>query len=266
MPRKLRKWSEENYALTEIKAVITDYIGTLTNAHKYSLESSRRKLHRILTEAGFETRLDAFLTAYSEAHEKYRVIRYKKLREVTNAVWVSEALNTLGYETNAKDLRIKASLNVFFQDYVDALELRPYAKTLLRNIVKNCKLGLISNFTYAPVIYASLRKLGINQFFNAVIVSEDTGWRKPHKRIFQTALERLQVTAEETIYIGDSPLEDIEGAKTVGMKTFFVLSQFNALEDLGGLKQQPDIIAEHLQEVFENFNRIINAKTEQECL
>jgi len=246
--------------LTEIKAVITDYIGTLTNARRYSLETSRRKLHQILTEAGFETPLNAFLTEYNKAHEKYRVIRYKKLREVTNSVWVSEALNTLGYETNAEDTRIKAALNVFFQDYVDTLELRPYAKTLLRNITENCKLGLISNFTYTPVIYASLRKMGINQFFNTVVVSEDTGWRKPHNRIFQTALRKLQVKAKETVYIGDSPLEDIEGAKTAGMKTIFVLSQFNSLEDLRGIKQQPDIIAEDLQEVAENFNRIITAK------
>jgi putative hydrolase of the HAD superfamily len=245
--------------LTEIKAVIMDYIGTLTNARRYSLETSRRKLHRILTEAGFETPLTAFLTEYNKAHEKYRVVRYKKLREVTNAVWVSEALNALGYETNAEDPRIKAALNVFFQDYVDTLELRPYAKNLLSNITENCKLGLISNFTYTPVIYASLRKLGINHFFNTVTVSEDAVWRKPHKRIFQTALRKLQVKAKETVYIGDSPLEDIEGAKTAGMKTIFVLSQFNKLEDLRGIKQQPDIIAENLQEVAENF-RIITAK------
>ena len=252
--------------MTEIRAVITDYIGTLTNARKYSLESSNWKLHRMLTEAGFETRLNAFLRAYNKAHEKYRAIRYKKMREVTNAVWVSETLNALGYETDTKDLRIKAALNIFFQDYLETLELRPYAKALLRSIAKNCKLGLISNFTYAPAIYASLRKLGINQFFNAVIVSEDTRWRKPHKRIFQTALKRLQATAEETIYIGDSPLEDIEGAKTVGMKTVLVLSQFSKLEDLREIKQQPDIIAEHLKEVSENLNRIINTKTEQQDL
>ena len=144
---------------------------------------------------------------------------------------------------------------------MDSLELRPYAKSLICKIKENCKLGLISNFTYAPVIYASLRKLGVNQFFNAVVVSEETGWRKPHKRIFQEALRKLQVTAEETVYIGDSPLEDIEGAKKVGMKTVFVPSQFNSLEDLRGIKQQPDIIAENLQEVSENINRIITAKT-----
>jgi putative hydrolase of the HAD superfamily len=246
--------------LTEIKAVITDYIGTLTNARKYSLETSRKKLHRILTEAGFETRLDAFLAAYNKAHEKYRIVRYKKLREVTNAVWVSGALNALGYETNAEDPRIKAALNVFFQDYVDTLELRPHAKSLIRKITEKCKLGLVSNFTYAPVIYASLRKLGINQFFNAVVVSEDSGWRKPHKRIFQTALQRLRATAEETVYIGDSPLEDIEGAKTAGMKTVFVPSQFYSLQDLRESHQQPDITAENLKDVTENLDKIITAK------
>ena len=44
------------------------------------------------------------------------------------------------------------------------------------------------------------------------------------------------------------------------MKTIFVLSQFNELEDLHRIKQQPDIIAEDLQEVAENLNRIITAK------
>ena len=240
--------------------VITDYIGTLANARNYSLEASRINLHRTLTEAGFKTSLDTFLAAYNKAHEKYRVIRYEQLREVTNAVWVAEALNTLNYKTSIEDTRIKAALNVFFQDYVDTLELRPYAKSLLSKIKENSKLGLISNFTYAPVIYASLRKIGIDQFFNAVVVSEDTGWRKPHKRIFQEALQKLQVTAEETVYIGDSPLEDIEGARKVGMKTVFVPSQFYSLQDLRGIPQQPDIITQDLHEICENFDRIITTK------
>ncbi len=251
--------------MTETKAVIMDYIGTLANARNYSLETSRMKLRRTLAEAGFETSSTAFLAAYNKAHEKYRVVRYEKLKEVTNAVWVAEALNALGYKTSKEDPRIKAALNAFFQDYVDSLELRPYAKNLLNRITDNCKLGLISNFTYAPVIYASLRKLGISQFFNAIVVSEEIGWRKPHKRIFQTALQRLHATAEETVYIGDSPLEDIEGAKTAGMKTVFVPSQFNSLQDLHESRQQPDIIAKNLHEITENLNRILTNTEKQDA-
>jgi putative hydrolase of the HAD superfamily len=240
------------------KAVLTDYIGTLVNARYYNIDASRKNLHKALTEAGFETGMAEFLEAYTGAHEKYRVVRYKQLREVTNAVWVCEALNSLGCSASADDPRIKTALNVFFQDYVDSLELRPYAKKLIKRIKENCKLGLVSNFTYAPVVYASLRKMGINQFFDAVLVSDENGWRKPHKRIFLEALRKLQVTAAEAVFIGDSPLEDIKGAKEVGMKTVFVPSQFYSLKDLQNSRKKPDFVAEDLRQIYRNFSAIIN--------
>lgn len=240
------------------KAVLTDYIGTLVNARYYTMDASRKNLHQALTDAGFKTELAEFLEAYTQAHEKYRVVRYEQLREVTNAVWVCEALTSLGCNVNPEDSRIKAALNVFFQHYVESLELRPYAKKLLRRIKESCKLGLVSNFTYAPVIYASLRKLGINQFFDAVVVSEENGWRKPHTQIFQDTLGKLRVKAEEAVFIGDSPLEDIKGAKEIGLKTVFVPSQFYSLKDLQDSCEKPNIIAEDLRQIYRNFLAIIN--------
>jgi len=241
------------------KAILTDYIGTLVNARYYSIDASRKKLHKALTEAGFETGMAEFMEAYTEAHEKYRVVRYEQLREVTNAVWVCEALNNLGCNASTDDARIKTALNVFFQDYVDSLELRPYSKKLIKRIKENCKLGLVSNFTYAPVIYASLRKMGINQFFDAVLVSDENGWRKPHKQIFLEALRKLQVTAEKAVFIGDSPLEDIKGAKEIGVKTVFVPSQFYSLKDLQDSREKPNIVAGDLRQIYRNFLAIINS-------
>ena len=244
--------------MAHAKAVLTDYIGTLVNARYYSMDASRRTLHRALKEAGLETEFEKFLEAYKRAHEKYRLIRYGQLREVTNAVWVCEALNDLGCRTSTEDPQIKAALNVFFKDYVDSLELRPCAKKLLRRIKENCKLGLVSNFTYAPVVYASLRKLRISQFFDVVVVSEENGWRKPHTQIFQCALEKLRVKAEEAIFIGDSPLEDIKGAKEIGMKTVFVASQFYSLKDLQDSGEEPNVIAEDLRQIHRDFLNIIS--------
>jgi putative hydrolase of the HAD superfamily len=240
------------------KAVITDYIGTLVNARYYDLDASRKKLHEALTEAGLDTKLTEFLKAYTQAHEKYRTVRYGQLREVTNAVWVCEALDNLGCKVNPEDSRIKVALNVFFQDYVESLELRPYAKKLLVRIKEHCKLGLISNFTYAPVVYASLRKLRINHHFNAVLVSHENGWRKPHKQIFQDALRKLNVKAEETVFIGDSPLEDIKGAIAAGIKTVFVPSQFYTLKNLHESNQKPNYVARSLEEIYQNFSKIIS--------
>ena len=241
-----------------VRAVITDYIGTLVNARYYDMDASRITLHTALSDAGFEMGLAEFLEAYTFAHEKYRVVRYEQLREVTNAVWVCEALNTLGCNVSPEDPRIKVALNVFFQRYVESLQLRPYAKKLLARIKECCKLGLVSNFTYAPVVYASLRKLGINQFFDAVLVSDENGWRKPHTRIFQDVLRKLRVKAEEAVFIGDSPLEDIKGAQEAGIKTVFVSSQFYSFKDLCASGQKPDFVAQSLEEIYRDFLKIIS--------
>ena len=150
--------------MVRAKAVLTDYIGTLVNARYYSMDASRKKLHKALTEVGFETGMAEFMEAYIEAHEKYRMVRYEQLREVTNAVWVCEALNNIGCSVSVDDSRIKTALNVFFQDYVDSLEFRPCTRKLIKRIKENCKLGLVSNFTYAPVVYASLRNWALTSF------------------------------------------------------------------------------------------------------
>ena len=121
---------------------------------------------------------------------------------------------------------------------------------MLDNVSKEYKLGLISNFTYAPVIYVGIRKLGINHFFNAILVSEEVGWRKPNTKIFKETLRRLGATAKETVYVGDSPLEDIKGAKAVGMKTVFIPSQFYSLENLHENQQKPDMNVKDTKELY----------------
>ena len=244
--------------MAHIKAVVTDYIGTLVNANYYNMDASQRTLHEALANAGLETGLEEFLEAYTHAHEKYRVVRYEQFREVTNSVWVCEALNSLGCSVNEDDSRVKAALNVFFQRYVESLTLRPYAKKLLKRMKEHCKLGLVSNFTYAPVVYTSLSNLGINQFFDAVVVSHESGWRKPHMLIFQDVLGKLGVKAEEAVFIGDSPLEDVKGAKQAGLKTVFVASQFFSIESLRESGEKPDFVAKGLDEVYRNFLGIIN--------
>jgi len=232
-----------------IKAILFDYVGTLVQPRNYSMERSKTKMHLALCDAGLNTNVDDFMEAYAKAHEKYRIIRYQQLREVTNAVWVSEALCNAHCNVAVDDSRLKTGLNVFFQDFIDTLELRPHAKQLLKKASENFKVGLVSNFTYAPTIYASLRKLRINTFFSAVVISESAGWRKPHQTIFNQALRILHVKPEEAVFVGDSPKEDIEGAKKVGMQAIFVSSGFNTLADLEKNGAKPDMVVQDLEEL-----------------
>jgi len=228
------------------KAVIFDYIGTLVNCRGYSMTASENKLFSALVAEGFDISKTKFLDAYHIAHLKYRRIRYEEYKEVTNAVWVAEALCSLGYRVTPEDECIKTALNVFFQDFIDTIELREGAKQLLEQTSAQTKVGLISNFTHAPVIHKSLRKVGIHKYFNAIVVSDEVGCRKPCPDIFHTLLGRLEVNAKDAVFVGDSPIEDIKGAKDAGLRTVFVPSQFNSLKDLQDSKQKPDQIATDL--------------------
>jgi len=241
------------------KAILLDYIGTLVEPRKYTLNDSKLKLHKALCQAGLSTDKEEFMKAYAKAHEKYRLVRYKQLREVTNAVWVSDALNAVHCKVTVEDPRLKTGLNVFFQDFIDSLELRPNAKKLIKTAHERCKVGLVSNFTYAPVIYASLRKLGIDRFFSAVVVSEAVGWRKPHRTIFDAALCSLHVAGDEAVFVGDSPLEDVDGAKAIGMRTVFVASCFNTLNDVKKCCMKPDMIFSDLAEICLELPQIVGA-------
>ncbi len=239
-----------------IKVIVFDFIGTLCELVSFSLEDSHEKMFASLLRSGYSLDHESFFKAYREAHQKYREIRYEQLVEVTNAIWISEALNHVGHKTTPQDEGIKTAVNAFFEDYLDALKLRPSARSTLEKLGREYKLGIISNYTYASLIYAGLRRLDIDGFFNVVVVSEAVGWRKPSPKIFREVLERLRVKAEEAMFVGDTPLEDILGAKRVGMKTVFIPSQFNSLADLEKAPLQPDYVIESLSDVVSILDRI----------
>lgn len=243
--------------MAKSRAVIFDYIGTLVNCKSYTMEASRLKLYNSLIDEGFKIEKDQFLEAYIKAHEKYRVVRFEQLREVTNAIWVADALNEIGFNVSPDDIRIRSALNVFFKDYVDSLSLREGALKLIKKVSEECKVGLLSNFTYAPVVYCSLRNFNLSRFFNAIVVSEQNGWRKPSKNIFKDTLDKLGVEASETVFIGDNPLEDVKGALDCGLKTVFVASQFYSIGDLSRSHMNPHFSVLDLERVYEKFVEII---------
>lgn len=78
------------------------------------------------------------------------------------------------------------------------------------------QIGMITN-GYTEFQLSNIRALGIEHLFDAVLISEKEGLRKPDKRIFELALKRLGVAAEEALFVGDHPVNDVEAAKQAGM-------------------------------------------------
>jgi HAD superfamily hydrolase (TIGR01509 family) len=80
------------------------------------------------------------------------------------------------------------------------------------------RLGLVSNYWLARPIRRSLDDLGIAPRLDAVTVSADSGFVKPHPRPFEAALEALGAAAEECVFVGDNLACDVAGAKALGMR------------------------------------------------
>ena len=57
---------------------------------------------------------------------------------------------------------------------------------------------------------------------DVIVGSLTHGKTKPHPTIFQAALDALGVAAGEAAMVGDSPEDDIEGARALGMRAFLV--------------------------------------------
>jgi FMN phosphatase YigB (HAD superfamily) len=51
-----------------------------------------------------------------------------------------------------------------------------------------------------------------------VVISETVRAYKPHPRMFETALEQLKLAPHEVLHVGDSQVDDLQGAKGAGLR------------------------------------------------
>lgn len=80
------------------------------------------------------------------------------------------------------------------------------------------KLALVSNYAHTQVLTDALARLDLLPYFDALVVSADVGYLKPHPRIFEAALEALDVTPDEAVMVGNDLTCDVEGAKKAGLR------------------------------------------------
>jgi putative hydrolase of the HAD superfamily len=89
-------------------------------------------------------------------------------------------------------------------------------ETLIDLQARGIKLGLVTNGK-TRVQQKKLETLGFKDFFNPILVSEHVGIKKPDPRIFEMALEHLQLEASDVWMVGDHPVNDVLGARGAGL-------------------------------------------------
>jgi putative hydrolase of the HAD superfamily len=130
----------------------------------------------------------------------------------TEQIVIGMGGNSAGSRSCAVDMVREWERHENFALYEDAL---PALEELRRH---GLRIGLVSNGQRDLEEFAAHHDLGVD----AIVGSRSHGRIKPHPSIFVAALRALGVSPEEAAMVGDSYEDDIEGARSLGMRAIFL--------------------------------------------
>lgn len=112
---------------------------------------------------------------------------------------------------------VQTDFDLFINAYAAGIVRNEMALTYARLLClrADCRVGVVSNTNEAHVLWLR-RQLPELGEFHTVIMSSEVGLVKPDPAIYRLALERLEASPEQSIFIDDLP-ENVQGARAVGM-------------------------------------------------
>ncbi|MEH7380873.1 HAD family hydrolase [Bacillus sp. JJ1533] len=88
---------------------------------------------------------------------------------------------------------------------------------IVNTIKRHVKVAIITNGSTQRQ-KAKIINTHLNDYFDTIIISEEVGFSKPDKRIFDLALNRLNVQPEDALFVGDNLEKDIGGCQHANIK------------------------------------------------
>jgi putative hydrolase of the HAD superfamily len=207
-----------------VQAVLFDMFDTLMliiKDHEF-YDYSLKKAHSFLVDNGVDVEFAVFHDAYIKARDALYVEADALLEEPHFNLRIAKALESLGYSFDVQSEIVAGATNAFCEGFMEYVRIDDHAKSALETLHEQYKLGIVSNFAIPECVYKLLERHGLDKLFDVVVVSGAVNKRKPSPEIFEKALEKLGVSAEDTVFVGDTVDADIEGAKNAGMKAIYV--------------------------------------------
>ena len=185
-----------------------------------------------------------FYGPFVESHRELLELRKRDLREYPNRKRFEIFMEKTGLKGDG------GLLEKFVFSHMEGLcgaMVYPehHTEVLLYLREKGYRLSVVSNFDHAPTARELLGKFGIADFFEHVAISEEVGWRKPHRKIFESALAGLGEKASDVIFIGDNPEADITGSSDCGIDSVWVKRKEQSA------RAEPKFIIEDLEDLKE---------------
>ena len=202
------------------KGVLLDIDNTIyhyESCHNRALNRLVDELSKFLTTTEEEVKND-FLNA--------RIAVNKRLQNTASShsrfLYIQLTLEKiLGYSDFYNTLRLE---KLYWDTFLEKMELNVAAKKfILKCEEKNIPICCLTDLT-AEVQFRKVLKLNLENYVKYIVTSEEVGIEKPNKKMFQSALEKLRLSTDQVIMIGDSIDKDISGAEEMGIKSYLVKS------------------------------------------
>ena len=186
-----------------IKAVIFDLDGTLLNRDESVKKFVANQFDRLNKWVNHIPK-DRYISRFIQLDNRGYVWKDKVYQQLT------EELDITGitWEDLLQDYKREFKNNCIpFPNLFEMLEE-------LRN--NNLTLGMITN-GIGQFQMDNIKALGIEKYFQTILVSEWEGLKKPDPSIFFRALKQLDVSPNQSVYVGDHPVNDVKAAQNIGM-------------------------------------------------
>jgi len=135
------------------------------------------------------------------------------------------------WESVSKTLNIPGEeISTFQASFFDGDRIDTKLLDTIRSFRPRYRTGLLSN-AWSDLRKYIENKWNISEVFDDIIISAEVGLAKPDQRIYQLAIDRLGVTAEEAVFI-DDVLGNVEGARAAGLSAIKFLNPPQVQEDL----------------------------------
>jgi len=206
----------------DIKAVLMDLDDTLYDYHNCNNYALKRVLTRL--SITFEKPEEILEQIFNESRKNVKKYLGNTAASHSRFLYLQRTIESLNGKTN---LALTHELyDLFWESYMERMELRNGALDFLKHLKgMRIKVAIITDLT-APIQFKKIMKLGLQDYVDFVITSEEAGKDKPENEIFTLAMEKLECSKDEVVVVGDDIEKEIYWAKKFGVRHYH-LDEFN---------------------------------------
>jgi HAD superfamily hydrolase (TIGR01509 family) len=232
--------------MARFAAVLLDFANTVVQYDRPQMQAIHVALAEHLSQA--VAPIDAATLGRAMDHVCPLPALSEDKREYTPADEMRRVLcEAYGRPFAVDDPAVVAAQTRYHELFVGVLALDEETLPALADIAP---VGLVSNFPCGATLRRSLAALGIADRFAPIVISGEVGYVKPHPRIFEVALDALDVAPERVLFVGDNWASDMVGAHAAGMATCHHRGMIAAQDhERSYATYRPDFTIEHLAQV-----------------